>query len=79
MPMMRINDNLELHYEEMGAGRPIVFVHGVWMSGRYFHKQLPALGQNYHAIALDLRGTANPPTARTATPWRSMPRICAPS
>ena len=56
MPMMRINDNLELHYEEMGAGRPIVFVHGVWMSGRYFHKQLPALGQNYHAIALDLRG-----------------------
>ena len=56
MPMMRINDNLELHYEEMGAGRPIVFVHGVWMSGRYFHKQLPALGQNYHAIAIDLRG-----------------------
>ena len=56
MPMMRINDNLELHYEEMGAGRPIVFVHGVWMSGRYFHKQLPALGLNYHAIALDLRG-----------------------
>jgi len=56
MPMMRINDNLELHYEESGAGRPIVFVHGVWMSGRYFHKQLPALGQKYHAIAIDLRG-----------------------
>ena len=56
MPMMRINDNLELHYEELGAGRPIVFVHGVWMSGRYFHKQLPALGKDNHAIAIDLRG-----------------------
>ena len=56
MPKIRINDQLEIHYEENGAGRPIVFVHGVWMSGRYFHKQVPALGQNYHAIALDLRG-----------------------
>ena len=56
MPKIRINDQLELHYEESGAGRPIVFVHGVWMSGRYFHRQLPALGQNHHAIALDLRG-----------------------
>ncbi|HJN60639.1 MAG TPA: alpha/beta hydrolase, partial [Alphaproteobacteria bacterium] len=56
MPKIRINDQLELHYEESGAGRPIVFVHGVWMSGRYFHRQLPALGQNHHAIVLDLRG-----------------------
>jgi len=56
MPKIRINDELEINYEEMGSGRPIVFVHGVWMSGRYFHKQLPALGQNHHSIALDLRG-----------------------
>ncbi len=56
MPKVRISDQLELHYEENGAGRPIVFVHGVWMSGRYFHKQLPALGKSHHAIALDLRG-----------------------
>lgn len=56
MPMMRINDQLELHYEELGAGRPILFIHGVWMSGRYFHKQVKSLGQDHHAIALDLRG-----------------------
>jgi len=37
MPKIRIDDQVELHYEESGAGRPIVFVHGVWMSGRYFH------------------------------------------
>lgn len=56
MPMIRITDRLDLHYEESGAGRPIVFVHGVWMSGRYFHRQLVGLSASHHAIALDLRG-----------------------
>ena len=56
MAKIRINDQLELAYEESGTGRPIVFLHGVWMSARFFHKQVPALGQNHHAIALDLRG-----------------------
>jgi len=56
MAMIRIDDQLELAYEESGTGRPIVFIHGVWMSARFFHKQVPALGRNHHAIALDLRG-----------------------
>ena len=53
---------------ENGQGRPIVFVHGVWMSGRYFHRQLPELGKNHHAIALDLRGhggSTHTPDGRT--------------
>ena len=56
MAKIRIDDQLELAYEESGTGRPIVFIHGVWMSARFFHKQGPALGQKHHAIALDLRG-----------------------
>ncbi len=56
MPKILIDDQVELYYDESGTGRPIVFVHGVWMSGRYFHKQVPALGKNHHVIALDLRG-----------------------
>ena len=56
MAMIRIDDQFELAYEESGTGRPIVFIHGVWMSARFFHKQVPALGRNHHAIALDLRG-----------------------
>ena len=56
MAKIRVDDQLELAYEENGTGRPIVFIHGVWMSARFFHKQVPALGQNHHAIALDLRG-----------------------
>ena len=56
MATIRINDQLELSYEESGAGRPIIFIHGLWMSGRFFHRQLPDLGTKHHAIALDLRG-----------------------
>ncbi|GEM_PF-2924627 len=38
MAKIRISDQLELAYEKSGAGRPIVFLHGVWMSARFFHK-----------------------------------------
>lgn len=33
----------------------MIFVHGVWMSSRFFGSQLPYFGQRYHALALDLR------------------------
>ncbi|MGK4006090.1 alpha/beta hydrolase [Sorangium sp. So ce1036] len=45
----------ELYFEERGRGRPVVFLHGVWMSGRFFRRQLPYLSASYRAIALDLR------------------------
>lgn len=45
-----------LYYEDIGQGQPIIFVHGVWMSSRFFKKQLPYFGQRYRAIAPDLRG-----------------------
>jgi pimeloyl-ACP methyl ester carboxylesterase len=47
---------VELHYEENGEGRPIVFLHGVWMSGRFFERQLGPVGEQYRAISLDFRG-----------------------
>jgi len=56
MPYFNLDDAVQLYYEEEGQGQPIIFIHGVWMSGRFFHKQLPYFGQNYHAIALDMRG-----------------------
>ena len=58
MAKICINEDLEMAYEESGAGngRPIIFIHGVWMSARFFHKQLPDLGTTNHTIALDLRG-----------------------
>ncbi|MBE9513085.1 MAG: alpha/beta hydrolase [Chloroflexi bacterium] len=45
-----------LYYEEKGRGQPIIFIHGVWMSGRFFQKQLDYFAQRYRTIILDLRG-----------------------
>jgi pimeloyl-ACP methyl ester carboxylesterase len=51
-----IGNGVELYYEERGTGIPLLFVHGMWGSCRFFHKQLAALSSNYRVIALDLRG-----------------------
>jgi len=55
MPSVTVN-GAELHYEEVGEGPPIVFLHGVWMSGRFFDRQLPYFGERYRAVSLDFRG-----------------------
>lgn len=45
----------ELYYEELGRGRPVLFLHGVWMSGRFFRRQIPSLSASYRTIVPDLR------------------------
>ncbi|MGG1574841.1 alpha/beta fold hydrolase [Fictibacillus sp. NRS-1165] len=56
MPLTKIEDQVELFYEERGTGRPVIFIHGVWMSSKFFHKQLSAASKHYRTIVLDLRG-----------------------
>ena len=56
MPNINLNEKINLHYIENGSGRPVIFVHGVWMSGKYFYKQVEELGKEFHAISIDLRG-----------------------
>ena len=51
-----IEPGVELHYLAEGSGRPLVFIHGVWASARFFDRQLTALSRRYRTIALDLRG-----------------------
>lgn len=51
-----IGDGVKLHYRETGSGRPVLFVHGVWGSARFFAPQLDWFGERYRAIAFDLRG-----------------------
>jgi len=55
MARIRVN-SAELYYEDVGEGRPVVFIHGVWMSSRFFAGQLPYFAGRYRTIALDLRG-----------------------
>ena len=51
-----IGGGTELYYEESGSGRPLVFVHGLWASSRFFRPQLLGLSRSHRVIALDLRG-----------------------
>lgn len=54
MPYLSLN-GARLYYEEEGYGQPLLFIHGVWMSGRFFQKQLNYFAQRYRTIIVDLR------------------------
>lgn len=45
-----------VYYEEQGTGQPVIFLHGVWCSSRFFRPQLEKLDGQCRAIALDFRG-----------------------
>jgi non-heme chloroperoxidase len=48
---------IELHYEDMGAGQPVVLIHGFPLSGRSWEKQTTALlVAGYRVITYDRRG-----------------------
>lgn len=49
-------DGVEMHYEEMGAGDPVVLIHGLGASTYCYRFLLPALADSHRAIALDLPG-----------------------
>lgn len=48
---------IELHYEDYGAGKPVVLIHGWPLSGRSWENQVPALVEaGYRVVAYDRRG-----------------------
>ncbi|MGB6896621.1 MAG: alpha/beta fold hydrolase [Dehalococcoidia bacterium] len=47
---------LTWHYVEAGQGEPVVFLHGLPESWYSWHYQLEALSDDYHVIAIDLKG-----------------------
>ncbi|WP_099159563.1 alpha/beta fold hydrolase [Virgibacillus ndiopensis] len=56
MPYAEVDSQTKLYYEEQGKGQPVIFVHGVMMSSKFFHKQIPYFSKKYRTITLDLRG-----------------------
>ncbi|WP_163103482.1 alpha/beta fold hydrolase [Peribacillus alkalitolerans] len=56
MAYIEVDQGIELYYEEEGTGTPVIFLHGVWMSSRFFQEQLPYFSQKYQTILLDFRG-----------------------
>lgn len=55
MPYTQCN-GADLYYEDYGEGQPIVFLHGVMHSLRFFERQLTDLSDTYRTIAFDFRG-----------------------
>ena len=49
--------DIEIHYEDHGAGQPVVLIHGYPLSGRAWDKQVPVLlAAGYRVITYDRRG-----------------------
>ena len=49
--------DIEIRYEDHGAGQPVVLIHGYPLSGRAWDKQVPALlDAGYRVITYDRRG-----------------------
>ena len=56
---------VEIHYEDVGSGSPVVLIHGWPLSGRSWEAQVPALVQAGHrVIAIDRRGFG-----QSSQPW----------
>lgn len=58
--------DIEIYYEDHGAGQPVVLIHGYPLSGRAWDKQLPVLlDAGYRVITYDRRGfgKSSQPTA----------------
>ena len=55
MPYERCN-GADLFYRDAGEGVPLVFLHGVMASHRFFESQLTGLSAAYRTVAFDFRG-----------------------
>ncbi len=48
--------DISLHYEESGAGAPLLLLHGNSEDHTYFSHQIPYFSRHFRTIALDTRG-----------------------
>ncbi|MGH6968353.1 MAG: alpha/beta fold hydrolase [Stellaceae bacterium] len=56
MPFAVADDGVRLHYEEVGYGRPLIFVHEFGGDLRSWEPQLRHFGRTYRCIAFNARG-----------------------
>ena len=56
MPFLTTDDGVKLHYEDVGSGTPIVFVHEYAGDCRSWESQLRYFGRRYRCIAFNARG-----------------------
>ncbi|MFQ6331633.1 alpha/beta fold hydrolase [Nocardia sp. CWNU-33] len=56
MPYLELPDGVPMYYEDHGAGRPVVLIHGWTMNTTFWAQNVPALSEGNRVINVDLRG-----------------------
>jgi pimeloyl-ACP methyl ester carboxylesterase len=56
MPIAKLENGLELRYEEQGRGDPLLLVMGTGADRRFWAAQVPAYAERYRTIVYDSRG-----------------------
>lgn len=56
MAYCEVEKGIRLYYEEYGAGKPFVFIHGGGMSHEMWEQQVYELADHFRVVAFDLRG-----------------------
>lgn len=63
MPTLAVN-GINLHYETVGRGEPLLFLHGLGSRGEDWAAQIPVFARHFRVITADMRGhgqSAKPP------------------
>ena len=55
MPILNLDD-IDLYYEVVGEGAPLLFVHGLGSSSRDWEEQVDFFANRYKVIVFDVRG-----------------------
>jgi non-heme chloroperoxidase len=56
-------DGARLAYDDAGSGRPVVLIHGVCMSRRFFARNTGPLAERFRVVSVDLRGHGESPAS----------------
>lgn len=59
--LLDIGGGVRLAYDDRGSGRPVLLVHGVSMSRRFFERNLDPLAERFRVVSVDLRGHGESP------------------
>jgi len=78
MPFAITSDKVRLHYEEVGQGTPVLFVHEFAGDHRSWEPQLRELGKRYRCIAYAARGytPSDVPADKDAYTYKHVMRDC---
>ncbi len=68
MSVATVGDHL-IHYEALGRGQPVIFLHGWIGSWRYWLSTMQALSHRFRTYAVDLVGFGDSAKARQGADW----------